>query len=43
MLTCSPRPGNEGLEATLTNEWLSLRLLKAYGLPVADARIATFG
>jgi serine/threonine-protein kinase HipA len=24
-------------------EWLCLRLLKAYGLPVADASIATFG
>lgn len=28
---------------SVDNEWLCLRLLKAYGLPVADARIATFG
>ncbi len=28
---------------SIDNEWLCLRLLKAYGLPVADARIATFG
>lgn len=27
---------------SVDNEWLSLRLLKADGLPVADARIATF-
>ena len=29
--------------ASVDNEWLCLRLLKAYGLSVADARIATFG
>ena len=28
---------------SIDNEWLCLRLLKAYGLEVADARIATFG
>lgn len=28
---------------SVDNEWLCLRLLKAYGLPVADAHIATFG
>lgn len=28
---------------SVDNEWLCLRLLKAYGLPAADARIATFG
>lgn len=28
---------------SVDNEWLCLRLLKAYGLPVNDARIATFG
>lgn len=28
---------------SVDNEWLCLRLLKAYGLPVADACIATFG
>ena len=28
---------------SVDNEWLCLRLLKAYGLPVADASIATFG
>lgn len=28
---------------SVDNEWLCLRLLKAYGLPVAEARIATFG
>ena len=28
---------------SVDNEWLCLRLLKAYGLPVADARIVTFG
>jgi len=28
---------------SVDNEWLCLRLLKAYGLPVVDARIATFG
>jgi len=28
---------------SVDNEWLCLRLLKAYGLAVADARIATFG
>lgn len=28
---------------SVDNEWLCLRLLKAYGLPVADARVATFG
>ena len=28
---------------SVDNEWLCLRLLKAYGLSVADARIATFG
>jgi len=28
---------------SVDNEWLCLRLLKAYGLNVADARIATFG
>ncbi|MDX3895746.1 type II toxin-antitoxin system HipA family toxin [Pusillimonas sp.] len=29
--------------ASVDNEWLCLRLLKAYGLSVADSRIATFG
>ncbi|SDV47162.1 serine/threonine-protein kinase HipA [Chitinasiproducens palmae] len=28
---------------SVDNEWLCLRLLKAYKLPVADAQIATFG
>lgn len=28
---------------SVDNEWLCLRLLKAYGLDVAEARIATFG
>lgn len=28
---------------SVDNEWLCLRLLKAYGLDVADVRIATFG
>jgi serine/threonine-protein kinase HipA len=28
---------------SVDNEWLCLRLLKAYGLEAADARIATFG
>lgn len=28
---------------SVDNEWLCLRLLKAYGLDVADARMATFG
>jgi len=28
---------------SVDNEWLCLRLLKAYGLPAANARIATFG
>lgn len=28
---------------SVDNEWLCLRLLKAYGLNVADARVATFG
>ena len=28
---------------SVDNEWLCLRLLKAYGLPVANASIATFG
>lgn len=28
---------------SVDNEWLCLRLLKAYGLPTADAHIATFG
>ncbi|WP_429499608.1 type II toxin-antitoxin system HipA family toxin [Robbsia andropogonis] len=28
---------------SVDNEWLCLRLLKEYGLPTADARIATFG
>lgn len=28
---------------SVDNEWLCLRLVKAYGLPVADARIVTFG
>lgn len=28
---------------SVDNEWLCLRLLKAYGLPVTDVRIATFG
>lgn len=28
---------------SVDNEWLCLRLLKAYGLDVADTRIATFG
>ena len=28
---------------SVDNEWLCLRLLKAYGLPTARARIATFG
>ena len=28
---------------SVDNEWLCLRLLKAYGLPAAEARIATFG
>lgn len=28
---------------SVDNEWLCLRLLKAYGLAVADARISTFG
>jgi serine/threonine-protein kinase HipA len=28
---------------SVDNEWLCLRLLKAYGLDAADARIATFG
>lgn len=28
---------------SVDNEWLCLRLLKAYGLPVANAQIATFG
>lgn len=28
---------------SVDNEWLCLRLLKAYGLPVAEAHIATFG
>ena len=28
---------------SVDNEWLCLRLLKAYGLPVADAEIQTFG
>lgn len=28
---------------SVDNEWLCLRLLKAYGLAVAEARIATFG
>lgn len=32
-----------GFSTSVDNEWLCLRLLKAYGLPVADARIATFG
>jgi len=29
--------------ASVDNEWLCLKLLQAYGLPVADAHIATFG
>lgn len=29
--------------SSVDNEWLCLRLLKAYGLPVADASMATFG
>lgn len=29
--------------ASVDNEWLCLRILKAYGLPVADAQIETFG
>ncbi len=28
---------------SVDNEWLCLRLLKAYGLPTAESRIATFG
>ncbi|WP_137890354.1 type II toxin-antitoxin system HipA family toxin [Ramlibacter sp. 2FC] len=28
---------------SVDNEWLCLRLLKAYGLPTAEAQIATFG
>ena len=28
---------------SVDNEWLCLRLFKAYGLPTAEARIATFG
>lgn len=28
---------------SVDNEWLCLRLLKAFGLPTAEARIATFG
>ena len=28
---------------SVDNEWLCLRLFKAYGLPTADARIASFG
>ena len=28
---------------SVDNEWLCLRILKAYGLPVANAEIATFG
>ena len=28
---------------SVDNEWLCMRLLKAYGLPTADVRIATFG
>lgn len=28
---------------SVDNEWLCLRILKAYGLPTAEARIATFG
>ena len=37
--------GNKKADMTTSvdNEWLCLRLLKAYGLPTADAEIATFG
>jgi serine/threonine-protein kinase HipA len=31
------------LSTSVDNEWLCLKLLEAYGLPVAHARIATFG
>ena len=37
--------GNKRADMTTSvdNEWLCLRLLKAYGLPTANAEIATFG
>lgn len=31
------------MSTSVDNEWLCLRLLKAYGLPTANAQIATFG
>lgn len=33
---------NLDLTDSVENEWLSLQILKAYGLPVADAQIVTF-
>ncbi|CAE6788064.1 Serine/threonine-protein kinase toxin HipA [Paraburkholderia domus] len=32
-----------GLSTSVENEWLCLRILRAYGLPVANAEIMTFG
>jgi serine/threonine-protein kinase HipA len=34
---------NADFSTSVDNEWLCLRLLKAYGLPTADARIEKFG
>lgn len=34
---------NADFSTSVDNEWLCLRLLKAYGLPTANAEIATFG
>jgi serine/threonine-protein kinase HipA len=34
---------NADFSTSVDNEWLCLRLLKAYGLPVAEAEIHTFG
>ena len=45
-LPASARPDGgrrADFRTSVDNEWLSLWLLKAYGLPVAYARIATFG
>lgn len=35
--------GQIDFRTSVDNEWLCLRLLRAYGVPVADADIATFG
>lgn len=36
-------PGGVDLSTSVENEWLCAQILKAYGIPVAESRIETFG